>query len=470
MRRYVVFGIVALIVIIPIVLITSGILKRPPSSAPAVSLTYWTVFDETADLQKLVDAYKAQRPYVTIKVEKIPEEEYEQRLITAWAKDEGPDLFSIPNTWVRKYTDFIKPLPTSLSVYQYKTHKVFFRNQIEVSPVSIASLTLTQLRQRYVDVVTSDVALQLTKRDTQKIYGLPLSTDNLVLYYNRDLLNAAGLAQPATTWKEMTEQAPKLTILDGQNNILQSAIAMGTADNVNRATDIWSLLALQNGTVMIDRDNNKVKFNDSVSQFGIRALDFYTDFADFAKEVYSWNRTLPTSLDAFAQGKAAYFVGYRYHQKMIEDQAPTLNVAVAPIPHINSDGTDALLSSSGLPTPVNFAYYPVETVAQKSKHPNEAWDFIQFATAEGGVKSYLEATGKISALRSLLVTQQAVPETEAFAKQALTAQSWYHGIDAVATENYLKLMIDSVAANTASSVSAANLAAEQINQTLPSLE
>lgn len=470
MRRYIVFGIVALVVIVPIVLATSGVLKRPPSSAPTVSLTYWTVFDETADLQPLLDAYKAQRPYVTIKVEKILEEEYEQRLLTAWAKDEGPDIFSLPNTWVRKYTDFIEPLPASFSVYEYKIRRVFLRNQVEAQPITIPGLTVAQLRQRYIDVVSSDVVLQLSKRDQPKIYGLPLSTDNLVLFYNRDLLNAAGFAQPAATWKELTEQAPKLTVLDSQNNVLQSAIAIGTAANVNRAADIWSLLALQNGTTMIDRTSVKVAFNDSVNQFGIRALEFYTDFADFAKEVYSWNGTLPTSLDAFTRGKVAYFIGYRYHQALIEQQAPTLNYTIAPIPHINSDGTDALPSSAGLPTPVNFAYYWVESVAQKSKHPAEAWDFVQFASAETPVKKYLEKTGKITALRSILTAQQAETNTEIFALQALTAQSWYHGTDAVATENYLEAMIDSVAANTTSAISAANLAAEQISQTLPPLQ
>lgn len=469
MRRYIVFGIVALVIIVPIVLVTSGVLKRPPSSAPAVSLTYWTVYNETADLQPLIDAYKTQRPYVTIKVVKIPEEEYESRLITAWAKDEGPDIFSIPNTWLRKYAEFIRPLPASLAVYQYQTKKVFFRDQVEVQQKSIASLTSTQIRQRFVDVVANDVILQTSSRQLPMIYGLPFSTDNLALYYNRDLLSAGNIAEPATTWREITEQAPKLTILDGQNNILQSAITMGTGANVNRSFDIWSLLALQNGATMIT-DQNKVGFNDSVNQFGIRALEFYTDFADFAKEVYSWNSTLPTSLDAFTQGKSAYFIGYRYHQKLIDDQAPTLNYAVAPIPHINTDGTDAVLSSSGLPTPVNFAYYNVETVAQKSAHPNEAWDFIQFASSDGQVGKYLDKTGAISALRSILTTQQADPDTEVFANQALTARSWYHGTDAIATENYLQAMIDSVAANASSSASAANLAAEQINQTLPSLQ
>lgn len=466
MRRVIVFGIVALIVIIPVVLITSGVLKRPPSSAPAVSLTYWTVFDDTADLQSLIEAYQARRPYVSIKVQKIPEDQYEQRLLQAWALDQGPDIFSLPNTWVRKYVDFIKPLPASVRVYQYTTKKVFFRDQTEVKPITIQTLTHSQLRQRYVDVVTSDVVLPQSKRAPASTYALPLSVDTLVLYYNRDLLNAAGIAQPAATWKEITEHAPLLTILDSQNNILQSAIAMGTAANVNRATDIWSLLAIQNGTTMIAADGSKVAFNDATNQFGVRALEFYTDFADFAKEVYAWNADQPEALDAFTQGKVGYFIGYRYHQPLIEQAAPTLNFAVAPAPHINADGTDAQLSSSGLPTPVTFASYWVETVAQKSAHADEAWDFVQFASSETPVKSYLEKTGKTSALRSVLNAQRADPEKALFADQALIARSWYHGTDAVAVENYLKEMIDSVADNTASAISAINLAAEQVNNTL----
>ncbi|MFH0951877.1 MAG: extracellular solute-binding protein [Patescibacteria group bacterium] len=466
MRRYIILGIILLIIIIPVLLITSGVLRRPPSNVAAVTLTYWTVTDDNTNLGGLITAYQAKRPYVNIVVKKIPNTDYQETLLNAWARDTGPDIFSLPNDWLGQYTDFIAPLPAATNVYQFSTHRVLFRDQTEVNPVTVASLTADQLRQRFVDVVISDVFLRPDKKSPFGIYGLPLSVDTLALYYNRDLLSAAGIAVPATTWKELTNHVSQLTILDNQNNILQSGIALGTAVNVNEAADIWSLLAIQNGAQMINADSSQIIFGTEQNNYGLRALEFYTDFADFAKEVYSWNQVMPDSIDSFTQGKLAYYIGYRSDRELITSQAPTLNYAISSIPHINSDGTDAQLSSSGLPVPVSFASYWIETVSKKSQHIDEAWDFLQFATAAENVTAYLDTNGKVSALRNIVNIQRTDTDKQVFAEQAINARSWYHGNNALATEGYINSMITSVVDSANSSLSAINLAAQQITQTL----
>ncbi|MFC1662558.1 ABC transporter substrate-binding protein [Patescibacteria group bacterium] len=465
-RKYIIIAIVAMAFILPIILITSGALRRPPPNVSPVTLTYWTVFDDPANYNDIITAYRQYRPYVSINVVKIPQEDYQQSLINAWALDRGPDIFSIPNTWVKQYTQFIQPLPPQLNVYKYETRTVFFSSQTEVTPVRTNTISQPEIRARFSDAVINDVILQTSAQAPLEVYGLPLSIDTLALYYNRDLLSAAGIAEPASTWKDLTEQAPKLTVLDNQNNILQSAIAMGTATNVNRAADIWSLLAIQNGTQMLSPSGTQATFGTHTNEFGLRALEFYTDFADFAKEVYSWNDDMPQALDAFAQGKLAYFIGYQYHEQLISAQSPTLQFDIAPILHINSDGTDAQVSTSGLPVPVNFASYWVETVSRKSLHVNEAWDFLQFAASESNVSTYLNATNKISALRSIASAQRTDLNKQVFADQTLNARTWYRGFDAVGAEDNIMNMITSVANNDVSSTSAINLAADQINQTL----
>jgi multiple sugar transport system substrate-binding protein len=44
-----------------------------------------------------------------------------------------------------------------------------------------------------------------------KNYGLPFVSNATVLYYNEDLLKAAGIAKPPVTWGELRESAKKLT-------------------------------------------------------------------------------------------------------------------------------------------------------------------------------------------------------------------------------------------------------------------
>jgi ABC-type glycerol-3-phosphate transport system substrate-binding protein len=55
------------------------------------------------------------------------------------------------------------------------------------------------------------------------------------------------------------------------------------------------------------------------------ALNFYTDFANPVKEVYSWNNTLDNSVNAFASGKLAIMFGYSYHLETIKALSPKLN-------------------------------------------------------------------------------------------------------------------------------------------------
>src|SRR3990167_874728 len=83
------------------------------------------------------------------------------------------------------------------------------------------------------------------------IYGLPLSVDPFVLYYNRDLLSAAGMAQPMGYWDEIYAAATKLTKKDAALNITQSVMALGESRNILHSKDILSLLMMQAGTAIV---------------------------------------------------------------------------------------------------------------------------------------------------------------------------------------------------------------------------
>ena len=94
--------------------------------------------------------------------------------------------------------------------------------------------------------------------------------------------------------------------------------------------------------------------------------------------------------------------------------------------------------------PVNFTSYLVEAVARKTKYPNEAWDFIQFATGVKNVSTYLIRTKRPTALRALVASQITDPDVAPFASAVLTAKSWYRGRDAVAAERNFISMVDEV--------------------------
>ena len=143
----------------------------------------------------------------------------------------------------------------------------------------------------FVDVAYQDFVSE------NKIYAIPLYIDTLALYYNKDFLNSAGISFPPTNWDEFMDDVEKLTKKDQWGNIERSGVAMGTAQNINRSTDILALLMLQTGTEMVSQDYRNAVFNQATHLKGESfnpgrdALRFYTDFSNPTKRVYCWNRS-----------------------------------------------------------------------------------------------------------------------------------------------------------------------------------
>ncbi len=420
-----------------------------------ITLNYWRVFDGPDDFREIIDKYKALHPNITINYRKLRFEEYEMEILHALAEDRGPDIFSIHNTWLGKYQNKLASLPPKTTMV-YLVDVGTIRSEIVPQVRDNPSPTINQIRNIFLDVVAKDVVID------NKIYGLPLSVDTLAMYYNRDLFNRAGITEAPIYWdRAFQENIRNLTRQDANQNIAQAGVAMGGADNIERATDILAILMMQNGAKMIT--DNQVTFQralaDSNRNPGLEALRFYVDFASINKEVYSWNESLPNSLEMFAQGNLAIMFGYSYHLPLIKALSPRLNFSIASLPQIEG--------SKGTPFEINFANYWVEVVSHKSDHINEAWDFIKFASQSEQVESYLENTNKPTALRSL-VNQQSEENEEirVFINQLLTSESWYRGRNPEAAEQAIKTMIKEAILGDRELIEIINAGASRVNQTI----
>ena len=399
-----------------------------------ITLTFWQAFDDSDAFTEIIAKYQALHPNITIEYKKFRYEEYENELLNAWAEDRGPDIFAVQNTWIKKYQAKITPMPAEITMaYQVETGTV--KKETVTQLKTVKSLTTRELKNNFPDIVSSDVILE-----DGNIYGLPLSIDTLVLFYNRDLLNSAGITNPPLYWnKEFQQNVKKLTKQDPKKGIVQSGVALGTSKNINRFSDILSVLMMQNGAVMTN--GNQITFQAMPETMtgnynpGLEALRFYTDFANPNKEVYCWNNDMPNSLEAFTSGSLAMFFGYSFNIEQIRAQSPKLNFGIAKLPQIEGNSLE-----------VNFANYWVDTVSKKSKHPNEAWDFIQFLTKEENAKLYLAKTKKPTALKSLISSQKDDEDLGVFAEQILSAKSWYHGKSISNAESAIGEMIDAALA------------------------
>jgi len=422
------------------------------SNLSTVNLKWWVVWENPSDFSGLINNFRAAFPQVNVDVKKFRYSEYRDALIRAWAKDEGPDIFSIPNTWLREYEEWIEAMPQQVILKrEVSSGGIGCFRKTKIIDVNVSLLKISDIPSKFVSQIEKDVVWN------GRIWGLPLNFDSLVLFYNRDLLDAAKIPLPPTNWEELSDQVIKLTKVDKENNIFQAGAALGTANNLERSWDILSVLMMQVGAQM-SSVGGYATFDQSLAGQstyfpGEEALRFYSDFQNKDKAVYTWNSKMPPALEMFSQGKLAFVFGYSYYLPNIRSQAPNLNFAIAKMPQ-----------PSGANKEISFAHYPVQVVAKKSKHKDYAWALLKQASVNP--QDYLNRTKGLTALRELIGGQMQNPDLEVFVSQALTSFSWYTGKSPLLMEEAFKEMIDRVNQGQATYQEAINFAVQKINRTI----
>jgi ABC-type glycerol-3-phosphate transport system substrate-binding protein len=449
-RIAIAFGVIAVFGLLAIIFLSLSSSRQEQYS---LDLEMWGPVDDSDVFREINEAYRETHPYVRrVDYKKMLIDEYKRDLLNALAAGTAPDVFLIRNTWIPEFQDKIVPAPESL-------------------------LGVATVQNEFVDTVARDVVID------GAIYGLPLSVDSLALYYNKDLFNLAGIVNPPATWDEFLLTTRRLT-QENENGVLrQSGAALGTAQNINRSTDILSALFLQLGT--------GVEFlsRESTGSFvfgneGVRALEFYAQFADIDSPYYSWNSRQDYSIDAFQEGSLAMMLNYSWHYETIARKNSRLNFGVAPLPQF-----------SGLEAK-NFPNYWV-LVVSKNKMPGEgadpavstqvrtfeAWQYIRFLTlSKGGeyplanalsgnqksflfgidpAKKYAEKTQAPAARRDILGEQQSDPVLGPFATGNLIARSWRQE-NPDETEKAIAESIESVVSGSMDARSAIRLLEERI--------
>jgi ABC-type glycerol-3-phosphate transport system substrate-binding protein len=448
---------------------TKGPDKATSDAAKPKQLEIWAVVDDRDAYAPLLDAYRAAHPHISITYKRFRLEEYEDLLINALAEDRGPDIFLIHNTWVGKYLSKIEPMPAYTEMVYTIVEGSYTNRKETLILENEKSITLRELREAYPDVVAKDVVRQVNTAEEgqapfveEKVVGLPMSVDTLALFVNKDMLNSAGIPTIPKSWDIFQATINRLTSINTDGEILQSGAALGTSNNVERATDILSIMMMQNGTQMAS-DQGYPTFavmpealaaeRDELPS--IQALRFYMDFANDTKDIYTWNEDMPNSLDAFVQGRLAYFFGYSYHIPLIKARAPKLNLSIARLPQIEGNPE------------VNYANYWLWTVSKKSEESETAWNFLNYLTKEENEKQYLDLASRPPAHRSLIEEYLDNEDLGVFASQILTSDSWYRGYDPSAMEDaFLSIIDDAKLVEEDDWQKVLNTAQQKVDQTL----
>ncbi len=406
-------GLIAAIALVMFLFLSRGFGGGLPQN---VTLQFWGVYDENKFFVEAINKYQQSHKNVHIIYKLFNYEDYERTLIDSFAAGTGPDIWLIQNTWLPRHYDKILPLP-----------------QDDQDDTDRPILTFKEFQDQYVDVAVADLT------SGGFIYALPIYVDTLGLFWNKDIFNAKGIATPPATWEEFNDDILRITTFDAQGNITLAGAAIGTAKNINRSTDILSLLMMQSGAQMTDDDNYSATFSRPVNNkpVGESALQYYTDFANPSRQLYTWNDNLFYSIDAFQVGNVSMMFNYSHNIDLLRSKSSRLNFAIAPIPQFPN-----------VSKVINYANYWAPTVSKacELRSPStclESWKFIAYLASQEGSQIYLKASHRPPARRDLIDQFKNDPDLGVFATQALTAKSWYQ-IDDRAVETIFADMIEDI--------------------------
>lgn len=402
---------------------TVSVEPKAQNTPESITLSYYRWQDDAKSFDDIIRTYTALHPNIRIVVRKIDpsyykpridsQYDYQEYIIQQIADGSGPDIFSLRNDWLPKLHQQIFPAPTDI-------------------------INVTDFKQKFAQVATDDFVMG------DKVYAIPFSIDNLILFYNPTLLAQGGFSQPPKTWDELRQMIPSLTKFE-KGLLTKSAIALGAdQESIPQFADILATLVMQYRGKMTSADHTKATFdaaNPTVSSLypGVEATDLYTSFArqgtpnyTYTDEKYAWgSRKFPSDVQAFGEGKTAMTIHYGSTVTSIEKFYPMFNFNTAPLPQVRVDA------------PVVTAKYWGETVSKASQHPDESWDFINFVAQEENLAKFYATTKHIPSLKSMWSRYRQDQYYGPVAQQAGFGKSWYRN-DTEKIENVLANMVNNI--------------------------
>jgi len=303
--------------------------KQAANEPVTVTLFTWTRPSELAANQELCAQFEAQHPNIKVEIINEPGDRAMDKLQQMVAAANPPDVMSIHGAYFMPLA--AKGALLDLEPYIQKD----------------ASFDLADFYPSLVHLC----------RYEGKLYSLPRYTSVYVLFYNKDLFDAAGLEYPddTWTWDDYLAAARKLT----NDSPEPERKRFGTV------IDFWGARIYPwvwaNGGEILDAEGKRCLLDQPASQ---EALQFLVDLR------HKWNVCPPTTMAdrrqniaMFVNGQVSMFqTGAWDIQQMRE--AKTLRWDIAPLPRKKQHAT--LLGME------NYA------IASGTKHPAEAWELFKF--------------------------------------------------------------------------------------------
>jgi multiple sugar transport system substrate-binding protein len=364
-------------------LLALGLLAGMSQAAfAATQITYqlWGSPAEAEVWKKIVTAFEAENPDIDVTVEVSDWDSYWEKLRVLFAGGTPPDLFAMD---APLYPD-------------WQSRGVL--------------LNLQPLIDKDPKVLEGIYPLTMEAYKTPDgIYGLPRDFQTIVLYYNKDMFDAAKAGYPNDKWTyaDFRDAAKKLTIDkddDGKSD------QWGFWAEALDPEPYWGAVIWAHGGDIVDIKAGKTLINSEGAKAGFQ---FIADMLLGDKSMPTEEQLQQYGSDGFLAGVSA--MGVSGHWSVPDYSTVAFKWDVAPMP----------IGPAGRKTGVNSAGF---VIAKDTKNPDAAWAFLKFATGEVG-QSELAKTGLAIPIR------ESVAKSPAYLQQAGPAINHQMFVDALVYAN-----------------------------------
>jgi len=237
------------------------------------------------------------------------------------------------------------------------------------------------------------------------MYGLPRDFQTIMMYYNKDMFDAAGVAYPTKDWTmdDFRAIAKKLTKdVNGDGTVEQWGFGADLWDmELFWSTAVWAF-----GGEIINPEHTKTLIGDANSRKAFEFIDSVVKDGSMPTP----DQAAQYGYDLFQSGNVAMWpIG---HWALNDYRSVSFKFDVAPMPK----------GPAGQATSVNSAGF---VVSKKSKNPDAAWEFLKFALSTDG-------QSRLAALGLAIPALKPVAESPAYLEQKTVAIDHKAFLDALA--------------------------------------
>lgn len=319
-----------------------------PAQAAKTTVTYFTFSaapDHLDTMKAMIAAFEKRNPTIRIKLQTASYDDYFTKLKTRVAGNQAPDTFEL------NYENFVTyaAAGTLLNLNSVSRADKSFKKSVYYG--------------KAYDVFSTK----------GKQYGLPASYSTVVLVYNKDLFDSAGVSYPKSSW-DWSDEA-------NAAKALKAKLPVGTYAQF-QPTQFWEFYKVlgQSGGQFLSADKKTALFN---KQPGINALTWLTSKV---ANGYMPSKAQMGSLDdgaMFKAGKLAMIATGIWMFDSFKDAPFNWDIAVQP----------------GGVTPGNHFFANATVVSAKTKNATAAWKWAKFMTSDNAaVKLRVDASWEVPAI------------------------------------------------------------------------